>query len=183
MAKSTPATFEPAEEPNASKEAATTTTPKTESAKTAETAHTTYPGQTLGIVALVSSFFFQLPALAMGIIAWVWSHKAGKNNLPAKISVYVSGALIIIGTFFFAIWIALVGSLAGGFDRGHDDMRFGQGGGTIQIMPGQDGQGMPGMDDMMRGLEGDVDGMQGGKMMPAPSDLPSATATATATTN
>jgi hypothetical protein len=176
MAKTTPATFDPADESKAAKTAAVTAAPKTEPAKTAEVAHTTYPGQTLGIVALVFSFFFQIPALAMGIIAWVWSHKAGKNNLPAKISVYVSGALIIIGTFFFAIWIALVGSLAGGFDRGHD-RGFEGGPMPVQIMPGQAGQGMPGMDDMMRGFESDIDGMQGGKMMPAPSDLPSATAT------
>ena len=171
MAKSTPTTFDPAEEPKAAKPAAAT--PKAEAAKTAEVAHTTYPGQTLGIVALVFSFFFQVPALAMGIVAWVWSHKSGKNNLPAKISVYVSGALIIIGTFFFAIWIALVGSLVGGFDRGHD-RGFDGGPMPVEIMPGQDGMLMPGdMDDMMRDLEHDMDEMQGGKMMPTPSDLSS----------
>ena len=171
MAKSTPTTFDPAEEPKAAKPAVAA--PKTDAAKTAEVAHTTYPGQTLGIVALVFSFFFQVPALAMGIVAWVWSHKSGKNNLPAKISVYVSGALIIIGTFFFAIWIALVGSLAGGFDRGHD-RGFEGGPMPVEIMPGQDGMLMPGdMDDMMRDLEHDMDEMQGGKMMPTPSGLSS----------
>jgi len=166
MAKSTPTTFDPAEEPKAAKPAVT---PKAEATKTVEVTHT-YPGQTLGIVALVFSFFFQIPALAMGIIAWVWSHKAGKNNLPAKISVYVSGALIIIGTFFFAIWIALVGSLAGGFDRGHD--RGFQGGPMpVEIMPGHDGMLMPGdMDDMMREFDNE---MGNGRMMPTPSDLPS----------
>lgn len=169
MAKSTPTTFDPAEEPKAAKPSPSA--PKSETAKTAEVAHTTYPGQTLGIVALVFSFFFQIPALAMGIVAWVWSHKAGKNNLPAKISVYVSGALIIIGTFFFAIWIALVGSIAGGFDRGFDGPMGGSG--TIHIMPGDGNLHMPGdMDDMMRGLEHDMDDMQGGRMMPTPSDLP-----------
>jgi hypothetical protein len=175
MAKSTPATFDPAEEPKASKAAAT---PKTEAPKAAEAAHTTYPGQTLGIVALVFAFFLPVPALALGIVAWVWSHKAGKNNVLAKVSVFVSGAFAVIGIFLFGIWLALAGAVFGGFDRGHNDMRFG--GGTIQVMPGQlpDGMQMPGdMDDMMRGLEGGTDGMQGGKMMPAPSDLPSATAT------
>ncbi len=174
MAKSTPATFDPAEEPTSSKAAAAkASAPKADAPKVTEVAHTTYPGQTLGIVALVFSFFFQIPALAMGIVAWVWSHKSGKNNLPAKISVYVSGALIIIGTFFFAIWIALVGSLAGGFDRGHD-RGFEGGPMPVEIMPGQDGMFMPGdMDDMMRDLEHNMEDMQGGKMMPAPSDLPS----------
>ena len=174
MAKSTPATFDPAEEPTRSKAAAAkAAAPKNDAPKVTEVAHTTYPGQTLGIVALVFSFFFQIPALAMGIVAWVWSHKSGKNNLPAKISVYVSGALIIIETFFFAIWIALVGSLAGGFDRGHD-RGFEGGPMPVEIMPGQDGMFMPGdMDDMMRDLEHNMEDMQGGKMMPAPSDLPS----------
>ncbi|MEY4533660.1 MAG: hypothetical protein RI926_1429 [Actinomycetota bacterium] len=167
MAKTTPATFDPAEEPQASTATTAKAVPKTEAAKTAEVAHTTYPGQTLGIVALVFSFFFQVPALAMGIIAWVWSHKAGKNNLPAKISVYVSAALIVIGTFFFAIWIALVGSLAGGFDRDHD-RGFEGGPMPVEIMPGHDGMLMPGdMDDMMREFENEMDN---GNMMPTPSD-------------
>ena len=174
MAKTTPATFDPADEPKASTAAAA---PKAEAAKPAEVAHATYPGQTLGIVALVLAFFLPVPALALGIIAWVWSNKASKNNVLAKIAVGLSGAFTVIGIFLFGLWIALAGAVFGGFDRGHDDMRFGQGGGTIQIMPGQAGMGqlqMPGgMDDMMRNQDGD----QGGRMMPAPSDLPSAMAT------
>ncbi len=175
MAKSTPTNFDPAEEPTAA--AAKTAAPKTSAAPAGE--HTTYPGQTLGIVALVLAFFLPVPALALGIIAWVWSNKAGKNNVLAKIAVGVSAAFTVIGIFLFGLWIALAGAVFGGFDRGHDDIRFG--GGTVQIMPGQGGMGqlqMPGdMDDMMRGLEGEIGGTQGGHMMPAPSDLPSATAT------
>ena len=175
MAKSTPTNFDPTEEPKAS--AAKTAAPKTSAAPAGE--HTTYPGQTLGIVALVLAFFLPVPALALGIIAWVWSNKASKNNVLAKIAVGVSAAFTVIGIFLFGLWIALAGAVFGGFDRGHDDIRFG--GGTVQIMPGQGGMGqlqMPGdMDDMMRGLEGEIGGTQGGHMMPAPSDLPSATAT------
>ena len=171
MAKSTPTNFDPAEEPKAA--AAKTAAPKTSAAPAGE--HTTYPGQTLGIVALVLAFFLPVPALALGIIAWVWSNKASKNNVLAKIAVGVSAAFTVIGIFLFGLWIALAGAVFGGFDRGHDDIRFG--GGTVQIMPGQGGMGqlqMPGgMDDMMRNQDGD----QGGRMMPAPSDLPSATAT------
>ena len=170
MAKTTPANFDPADEPKSAKTAA----PQAE----ATVEHTTYPGQTLGIVALVLAFFLPVPALALGIVAWVWSHKAGKNNVLAKVSVFVSGAFAVIGIFLFGLWLALAGAVFGGFDRGHDDMRFG--GGTIQVMPGQlpGGMQMPGdMDDMMRGLEGELNGPQGGHMMPAPSDLPSATAT------
>ena len=44
----------------------------------------------------------------------------------------------------------------------------------VEIMPGQDGMLMPGdMDDMMRDFEHNMEDMQGGKMMPTPSDLPS----------
>ena len=167
MAKSTPENFDPVKEPKAS--VAKSAAPKATTVPAVE--HTTYPGQTLGIVALALAFFLQIPALAMGIVAWVWSHKAGKNNIPAKVSVYVSAALIVIGTFFFAIWVALAGSFVGGFD--HDD----RGPIAVHIMPGQDGMIMPGqmedMDDMMRGLEHDMDEMGGGHMMPTPSDLPS----------
>ena len=81
MAKTTPTTFDPAEEPKAAKATtATNTAPVTSEAGT-------YPGQTLGIVAPTLAFFLQISALAMGIVAWVWSHKAGKNNIPAKVSV------------------------------------------------------------------------------------------------
>jgi hypothetical protein len=167
MAKSTPTTFDPAQQ----KPAAQATVSTSE-------AHSTYPGQTLGVVALVLAFFLPVPALALGIVAWVWSHKAGKNNVLAKVSVFVSGAFAVIGIFLFGLWLALAGAVFGGFDRGHDDMRFG--GGTVQIMPGQVGGGMqmPGdMDDMMRGLEGELGGPQGGHMMQVPSETPSATAT------
>ena len=161
MAKSTPTTFDPAEE----KPAAQATVSTSE-------AHTTYPGQTLGVVALVLAFFLPVPALALGIVAWVWSHKAGKNNVLAKVSVFVSGAFAVIGIFLFGLWLALAGAVFGGFDRGHDDMRFG--GGTVQIMPGQQGQ-LPGeMPGQMPGMDGD---QKGGRNLPAPSDLPSATAT------
>ena len=163
MAKTTPTTFDPAEEPKAPAATVTKNAPVPSEAGT-------YPGQTLGIVALTLAFFLQIPALAMGIVAWVWSHKAGKNNIPAKVSVYVSAALIVIGTFLFALWIALAGSLVGGFDRDHD----GRGPIAVHIMPGQDGMLMPGgMDDMMHELEHDMDDMDGGNMLPAPSDLPS----------
>lgn len=177
MAKSTPTNFDPAEAPKAAKPAAAkTAAPKTEAAPAVE--HTTYPGQTLGIVALVLAFFLPVPALALGIIAWVWSHKAGKNNVLAKVSVGLAGAFTVIGIFFFGLWLALAGAVFGGFDRGHDDIRFGSG--SVQIMPGQvvGGMQMPGdMDDMMHGLENELGGPQGGHMMQVPTETPSATTT------
>jgi hypothetical protein len=70
-----------------------------------------YPGQTLGVVALVLSFFLQLPALIMGIIAWNWSNRAGVSNTPAKVSVFVSIGLIVLGILAFIGWVILLASM------------------------------------------------------------------------
>lgn len=74
-----------------------------------------YPGQTLGVVALVLSFFLQIPALIMGIIAWVWSNKAGVSNVPAKVAVAVSAVLMVLGLLAAIGWIILVASSLGDF--------------------------------------------------------------------
>jgi hypothetical protein len=85
-----------------------------------------YPGRTLGVVAVVFAFFMQLPALIMGIIAWAWSHQAGYNNVPAKVAVAVSAALLVIVTVAIVGWIALVASLGGEFGNGFGyDLRHG----------------------------------------------------------
>lgn len=70
-----------------------------------------YPGQTLGVVALVLSFFLQIPALIMGIIAWNWSNRAGVSNTPAKVSVFVSLGLMVLGILALVGWAILVASL------------------------------------------------------------------------
>jgi hypothetical protein len=74
-----------------------------------------YPGQTLGLVALVLSFFMQVPALIMGILAWVWSNRAGVSNVPAKVAVAVSATLIVIGTLVLIGWVVLLASTIGQF--------------------------------------------------------------------
>jgi hypothetical protein len=116
-------------------------------------------------VALVFAVFMQFPALAMGIIAWVWSHKAGVRNVPAIIAVSVSGALLIIGTALFAAWIALVGSFfGGGFDRHQPPVVYG---GPAQIMPGED---MMGERDVEQHMKDMLKNMDEGNLenMPAP---------------
>ena len=70
-----------------------------------------YPGQTLGVVALVLSFFLQIPALIMGIIAWNWSNRAGVSNTPAKVSVFVSIGLMVLGILALVGWAILIASL------------------------------------------------------------------------
>lgn len=73
-----------------------------------------YPGQTMGIVALVLSFFLQIPALVLGIIAWVWSNKAGVSNVPAKVAVAVSAVLMVLGLIAIIGWFILVATAFGG---------------------------------------------------------------------
>jgi hypothetical protein len=77
-----------------------------------------YPGRTMGVVALVLAFFHQIPALILGIIAWVWSQKAGYSNTPAKVAVAVSAALMVLGLIAIIGWIALLVSLGDEFGRG-----------------------------------------------------------------
>jgi len=56
----------------------------------------TVPGKGLGIAALILSFFFQLIALILGIIALNQSKKAGAKNTPAVVAI-VLGLLFTIG--------------------------------------------------------------------------------------
>jgi hypothetical protein len=74
-----------------------------------------YAGKTLGIVALVLSFSMQLPALILGIIAWVWSKKLGISNVPAKVAVAISSALIVLGILVLVGWIILAAAAIGDF--------------------------------------------------------------------
>ena len=76
-----------------------------------------YPGQTLGVVALVMSFFLQIPALIMGIIAWNWSNRAGVSNTPAKVSVFVSIGLIVLGILTLVGWVILLANAGSMFDE------------------------------------------------------------------
>lgn len=72
-----------------------------------------FPGQTLGIVALVLAFFLQVPALVMGIIAWVWSNRAGASNVPAKVAVAVSATLMVLGLLAVIGWVVFIAALVG----------------------------------------------------------------------
>ena len=84
--------------------------------ETALSDKTEYPGQTMGIVALVLAFFSQVPALVLGVIAWMWSNKAGVNNVPAKVAVAVSSVLIVLGILAVVDWVIFLASAVQGFD-------------------------------------------------------------------
>ncbi len=59
------------------------------------------PGKTLGIVAFVLSFFVQLVALILGIVALVQSKKAGAGNGWAIAAIIISALGLIVGTILF----------------------------------------------------------------------------------
>jgi hypothetical protein len=91
---------------------------QTATSETGLTGKPEYPGQTLGLVALVLAFFTQIPALILGIIAWVWSNRAGVSNVPAKVAVAVSVTLIVIGALVLIGWIVLVAATLGDLGSG-----------------------------------------------------------------
>ncbi len=86
------------------------------------------PGKTLGIVALIVAFFFNVIGLVLGIVALVQSRKAGVRNLPAVWAIIVGAVLTVIG-IIVAIVIAIgIGAAADLYQQCLD-----LGGGTQQI--------------------------------------------------
>jgi len=71
------------------------------------------PGKTLGIVAFILSFFVQLVALILGIVALVQSRKAGHKNGFALAAIIISAVLIVLGIIIAIIVFATLGSVAG----------------------------------------------------------------------
>jgi uncharacterized membrane protein len=74
------------------------------------------PGKTLGIVALVASFFVSLLGLILGIVALNQSKKAGFKNGPAKAAIILSIIFMVLGLIaiiaFTVGGAALFGNLA-----------------------------------------------------------------------
>ncbi|MGX5770937.1 DUF4190 domain-containing protein [Microbacterium ureisolvens] len=67
------------------------------------------PGKTLGIVAFILSFFVQLIALILGIVALVQSRKAGAKNGFALAAIIISAVLMVLGIIlFFALVVPLL---------------------------------------------------------------------------
>ncbi|BDV30222.1 DUF4190 domain-containing protein [Microbacterium terricola] len=67
------------------------------------------PGRTMGIVAFILSFFVQLVALILGIVALVQSRKAGQKNGFAVAAIIISSVLIVVGII---VTIALISFFA-----------------------------------------------------------------------
>lgn len=63
-------------------------------------------GKTLGIVALIVTFFFSLVGLILGFVARGQSKRAGVKNTPATVAI-VLGFVFLIGTII-AIIVAVL---------------------------------------------------------------------------
>lgn len=69
------------------------------------------PGQTLGIIALICAFFFQLLGLILGIIALNQSKKVGMKNGLAVAAIWISVVFMVIGLIVGILVIVAYGSL------------------------------------------------------------------------
>ena len=65
------------------------------------------PGKTLGIVALIASFFISLLGLILGIVALNQSKKAGFTNGPAKAAIILSIIFMVLGVIAAILFITL----------------------------------------------------------------------------
>ncbi|MFS0866817.1 DUF4190 domain-containing protein [Microbacterium sp. 179-B 1A2 NHS] len=90
------------------------------------------PGKTLGIVAFVLSFFVQLVALILGIIALVQSRKAGHKNGFALAAIIIS---VVLGVIAIIIAIIVISTLAtvGGDVNQVIELCMQNGGGTVEL--------------------------------------------------
>lgn len=61
------------------------------------------PGKTLGIVALILAFFFQLLGLILGIVALNQSKGSGYSNAPAKWAIWLSIIFMVLGVVIMII--------------------------------------------------------------------------------
>jgi hypothetical protein len=77
----------------------------------------TIPGKTMGIVAFILSFFVQLVALILGIIALVQSKKAGYKNGWAVAAIIISSVLMVIGIIVGIVLLIGLGAAAAEFAR------------------------------------------------------------------
>ena len=77
----------------------------------------TVPGRTMGIVAFILSFFVQLVALILGIIALVQSRKAGHKNGWAVAAIIISSVLMVIGIIVGIFIVIGLGAAAAEYAR------------------------------------------------------------------
>jgi lysylphosphatidylglycerol synthetase-like protein (DUF2156 family) len=70
-------------------------------------------GKTLGIVALVVSFFVSLAGIIMGFIAKGQSKRAGVKNTPATVAIVLGFIFLAIQIIWIIVAVVAFGALAG----------------------------------------------------------------------
>lgn len=91
------------------------------------------PGKTMGIVAFVLSFFAQLIALILGIVALVQSRKAGHKNGFALAAIIISSVLLVLGIIALIVIFAIVIPLAVQGTEQVIDACIAAGGGIVEV--------------------------------------------------
>ncbi|HYJ49743.1 MAG TPA: DUF4190 domain-containing protein [Microbacterium sp.] len=77
----------------------------------------TIPGKTMGIVAFILSFFIQIVALILGIVALVQSRKAGHKNGWAVAAIIISSVLLVVSIIVAIAVFAALGAAAAEYAR------------------------------------------------------------------
>lgn len=72
----------------------------------------TVPGRTMGVVAFILSFFVQVVALILGIVALVQSRKAGAKNGFAVAAIIISSVLIVVGVILTIVFVSVAANIA-----------------------------------------------------------------------
>lgn len=73
-------------------------------------APTPVPGKTLGVVAFIVAFFFNLVGLILGVVALLQSKRAGHKNGFALAAIIVGAISIAIGVIALVVIFSTIGS-------------------------------------------------------------------------
>lgn len=88
----------------------------------AATTPATFPGKTLGIVAIPVAIFFSVIGIILGFVAKSQSKGAGVKNTPATVAIVVGFVVLILTIIGIVVSIAaaaaLLSSACEGFDSG-----------------------------------------------------------------
>ena len=73
------------------------------------------PGKTLGIVALIVTFFASVIGLILGIVARNQSKAAGVENTPAKVAIILGIVFTVLSVLLYALFgAAILAAIANG---------------------------------------------------------------------
>jgi len=78
------------------------------------------PGKTLGIVALVVTFFFSVVGLILGLVARSQSKAAGVQNTPATVAIILGIVFTVVYILVFALsGAAILAAFNSGYSSGY----------------------------------------------------------------